>query len=277
MAVLKITSISALAEKATVWFVDIWGVLHNGVAPYASAVEACASFRASGGSVVLVSNSPRLAANVEQQLTGIGVPRSAYDTIVTSGDVTRALIADWRGQGVFHLGPKRDLPIFGDSGIVLVSAEDARVIVCTGLFDDETETPADYESRLRRLSARNVPMICANPDKTVLRNGKTISCAGALAEAYEHMGGRAAYAGKPYAPVYEAAFARVRELTGQDVAKEHILAIGDGIATDIEGAHRAGIRSVFIASGLHKTSGDPAGLFQGSAGKPVAIMPALAW
>jgi HAD superfamily hydrolase (TIGR01459 family) len=277
-----IDSIAPLASSTGVWFVDIWGVLHNGVAPFAPAVDACIAFRTDGGRVILVSNSPRLAAGVQAQLDSIGVARAAYDRIITSGDVSRALVAKWAGKTVVHIGPVRDRAIFEGLGVNLGNAAESACAVCTGLFDDERETPDDYSALLTDLHRRAVPMICANPDKTVLRGGRTIYCAGAIAATYEALGGHVSYAGKPFAPIYEVAFGIAETLCGVPVEKSRVLAIGDGIATDIEGASRAGIRSVFIASGLHgPASGDLAasvdGLFSEAAIKPVAAMRGLAW
>ena len=275
-------SISALAPATDVWFVDIWGVMHNGVAPFASAVDACVTYRRSGGRVILISNSPRLRDGVKRQLDGIGVTGEAYDDIVTSGDVSRQLIAAWSGKPVFHIGPERDKPTFEGLGLTLVPVSAAHGIVCTGLFNDERETPASYRAVLERLALRHVPMICANPDKTVLRAGRTIPCAGAVAEAYESLGGLVRYAGKPYGPIYDAAFALSSGLLGRTADKTRALAIGDGVATDIEGAVRAGLRSVFIAGGLHVRAGEDvvgasAALFSNVSFKPDAVMRQLAW
>ena len=280
--IICLDSIAPLASSADVWFVDIWGVMHNGVAPFAQAVEACIAFRREGGRVILVSNSPRLTAGVQAQLDRIGVARAAYDGIITSGDVSRSLIAAWSGKAVIHIGPERDFPIFEGLGVNLGNASTAACAVCTGLFDDERETPANYSVLLSDLNQRSVPMICANPDKTVLRGGRTIYCAGAIAAAYETLGASVSYAGKPFAPIYDVAFDIAATLCGAPVKKNRVLAIGDGIATDIEGASRAGIRSVFIASGLHgPATGDLAAtvatLFSGTAVKPVASMHGLAW
>lgn len=281
-----IHSIGELQFPADVWFLDIWGVLHNGVRPYAGAVSACTAFRKGGGKVILVSNSPRPRDGVARQLDTVGVPREAYDAILTSGDVSRALIARHKGEAVFHLGPERDLPVYDGTGVTVVKASDARAdeakaIVCTGLFDDETETPENYRAMLGDFRARDLDMICVNPDIKVERGERIIYCAGALAEAYEGLGGRVHYAGKPYAPIYEAAFALSSELAGRAVSKDRILAIGDGVKTDIAGALQAGIAAVYVASAVHvkrsETLSDAASrLFPDAAKRPLAVMSALA-
>ena len=275
-------SIAPLGPTADVWFLDIWGVLHNGVKPYAAAVDACIAFRKSGGHVVLVSNSPRPRDGVIKQLGGIGVDPNAYDDVITSGDVSRALIADIAPGPVLHIGPKRDLPLFDALNVALVDGTTAKVAVCTGLFDDEHETPDDYTKLLSGLSDAGVPMICANPDIKAERGGRIIYCAGAVALAYQALGGVVRYAGKPHAPIYDAALGIAARLCGSDITTSRVLAIGDGIATDIRGASDAGIRSVYVASGVHLTRGMPLIeaaelLFAAEPVKPVAVMTALAW
>ena len=276
-----IDSIAALAEGRDVWLTDIWGVMHNGVAPFASACDACTRFRLAGGTVLLLSNAPRPAASVAAQLDRIGVPRFAWDSIVTSGDAARTLLSVYAGKPVFPLGPERDLPLYDGLDVTLGSAEDAVAVSCTGLFDDEIETPDDYAGMLAGFAARNLPMVCANPDLTVERGDKIVYCAGALAAAYEALGGAVTYAGKPQVPIYDMALAHIEALKSKPVSRERVLAIGDGIRTDIAGAARAGIDSVFIASGVHVEGGGltDAGLvklFPGDV-RPIAAMGILAW
>lgn len=228
---------------------DVWGVLHNGVAPFMPASHALATARKAGKTVVLITNSPRPRAGVIAQLGAIGVLAEAYDRIVTSGDVTRDLIASGPKKA-FLLGPERDLPLFEGLDVELVSADDAETIVCTGLFDDETETPEDYHDMLTAMQARNVPMICANPDLIVERGDRLIPCAGALAIYYEQLGGTIRIAGKPHRPIYEASLAAAREIRGEfDMSR--VLAIGDGMPTDVRGALDFGLDLLYIGGGIH--------------------------
>jgi len=228
---------------------DVWGVLHNGVAPFMPASHALAAARKAGKTVVLITNSPRPRAGVIAQLGAIGVLAEAYDRIVTSGDVTRDLIASGPKKA-FLLGPERDLPLFEGLDVELVSADDAETIVCTGLFDDETETPEDYHDMLTAMQARNVPMICANPDLIVERGDRLIPCAGALAIYYEQLGGTIRIAGKPHRPIYEASLAAAREIRGEfDMSR--VLAIGDGMPTDVRGALDFGLDLLYIGGGIH--------------------------
>lgn len=278
-----VRSVRELAACADAWFVDIWGVMHNGVSPFVSAVDACQKFRASGGTVVLVSNSPRPAQGVAAQLDEIGVRYDAWDHIVSSGDATRHHIAAWGDRAVFHLGPKRDERIFDGLSAQRVDAADAAGVVCSGLFDDTRETPDDYHRMLADFAARQLPMICANPDLQVERGGQIIYCAGALAQAYEAMGGGVVYAGKPYAPIYKMAFGEVARLRGAPVLKSRVLAIGDGVKTDIAGAFNVGIPAVYVASAIHMGRDRALDenilckLFPDPSRRPVAAMSALAW
>ena len=276
-----LSSIAALASTSEAWIVDIWGVMHNGARAHPSAVEACTKFRAAGGTVVLLSNAPRPFAAVVPHMTSLGVDAQAYDSGVTSGDATRDMIVEWQGRRVLHIGPERDKGLFEGYDIQLALPNAADAILCSGLYDDTTETPADYADLLAGLAARGLPMICANPDIVVERGEKLIYCAGALAADYEKKGGKVIYAGKPYSPIYQRTLAEIARLKGKPVAKEKVLCIGDGVATDLKGAYGAGLRSVFIASPIFAPNGLEATaleeLFAAQPFTPVAALPALAW
>jgi HAD superfamily hydrolase (TIGR01459 family) len=278
-----LSSIEQLGSSYAAWLVDIWGVMHNGVRAFPDAVDATRRFRERGGVVVLLSNSPRPSAELQRQLRSLGVVDQSYDATVSSGDLTRHELAEHAGARVFHLGPERDLPIFAGIDVTRVDAADAELIVCTGLFDDETETPEDYELLLKELADRKLTMLCANPDHLVERGHRLVYCAGALAQIYAEDGGEVIYAGKPYRPIYELAEETIAELAGRKVTRGEILAIGDGIRTDMAGAADFGLDAVFVASGLHVGPGGQGlddrrltELFEGRK-PPRAAMPALAW
>jgi HAD superfamily hydrolase (TIGR01459 family) len=288
--ILVLSSIKELGSRYSAWLVDIWGVMHNGRRAFPEAVAATRAFRAQGGIVVLLSNSPRPSPSVQEQLRRLGVPDDAYDATVTSGDLTRHELAKHERAVAFHLGPERDRPIFHGLDVRLGGPDDAELVVCSGLFDDETETPEDYADLLRALSERELPMICANPDRMVERGDRLVWCAGALAVLYEKLGGEVIYAGKPYAPIYLLALETIDRLAGEAVPRGEVLAIGDGVNTDIAGAAGVGIESVFVASGLHVPStrggeGGPealdarhlAELFAPAKTRPVGALPALVW
>jgi HAD superfamily hydrolase (TIGR01459 family) len=249
-----IDGLGSVAADYDVILCDVWGVIHNGIAAYPDASDALQRFRAGGGRVILVSNAPRPGASVGRQLDRLGVPRNAYDAVVTSGDITREQIAERSGRVVLHIGPPRDLPIFEGLDVSFGSAAEAEYVVCSG-FDEPDESQIlvdDYRGRLQRLRDRDLWMLCANPDLVVERGHTLIPCAGAIAALYEEMGGEVYYAGKPHRPIYEAALARAARLAGDDgISPKRVLAVGDALRTDIAGAAGFGIESLLVARGIH--------------------------
>lgn len=278
-----LSSASALAADFDLWLSDIWGVVHNGVRAYADAVAALQSYRRQGGRVVLITNAPRPRASIVEQLARLRVPVDAYDAIVTSGDVTRALVAGLGDKAVYQLGPDKDLGIYAGAAARLGPAEAAEAVVCTGLLDDATETPESYRALLEDFERRGLPMICANPDLTVEYGDRVLFCAGALAKLYEEIGGEVVYAGKPHPPIYELALGEASALMAEPPAKSRVLAIGDGVRTDIAGAHRFGVTSLFIPSavdagpGRSLDSGLLDELFAGLPHRPAWALPRLTW
>lgn len=254
------TIISSLAEISAPYdalFCDLWGCLHNGVAPFPEAVAALQAFRAKGGRVVLLTNAPRPAPFVKATLDKMGVPLDAYDLIVSSGDAAQdAMFAGAVGRKVWHLGPEKDDGFFtqvpeewqGQADVERVSFDEAEGIVCTGPFDEINEVPEDYRPKFLAAKTRGLPMLCANPDIVVDLGDRRIYCAGALAALYEEMGGEALYFGKPHPPIYDLARRRLSALGGADEGR--ILAVGDGINTDISGAVGEGIDTLFVTGGL---------------------------
>jgi len=276
-----LSSVAGVAATTDAWIVDIWGVMHNGARAHPAAVEACIAFRKGGGTVVLLSNAPRPFAAVVPHMTALGVVPEAYDAGVTSGDATRDMLSAWQGRRLLHIGPERDAGLFAGLDVHLSPPETAEVVLCSGLWDDTRETPADYAGLWPGLIARGVPMICANPDIKVERGHELVYCAGALAADYAEAGGKVTYAGKPHLPIYVRTGAEIARLRGRAVATERLLCIGDGIETDLAGAHAAGLRSLFIASPIFVPNGLDASvlgdLFADRPFAPVAAMPALVW
>jgi HAD superfamily hydrolase (TIGR01459 family) len=201
--------------------------------------------------VVLISNSPRPWPGVAAQLNELGAPRSCWSAIVTSGDASRRLLAERAPGPAWRIGPERDDPLFEGLGLSFTDVERARFIACTGPDDDEVETPEDYRGVLGRAVERGLEMVCANPDRVVQRGDRLIYCGGALAELYETMGGRVVMAGKPFPPIYDMALGEADRVLGRPHDRARILAIGDGVATDIAGAQAEGLDRLFIASGIH--------------------------
>lgn len=234
-----------------------------------------------------MSNAPRPGEDVTRQLDFLGVPRTAYDTVVTSGDITRAVVAGRGAQTLYHLGPERDLNLFAGLPARTGNLAAADYVVCTGLFDDERETVADYAATLQAMRARDLWMVCANPDIVVERGDRLIPCAGALAAAYEALGGTSFAGGKPHRPIYEAALKAAGHLIGREPDLTRVLAAGDAIRTDIAGARAFGIDSLLVARGIHAAElGFAAGRLDheralawlvSQTEPPTAITPELVW
>jgi HAD superfamily hydrolase (TIGR01459 family) len=231
---------------------DVWGVLHNGRSAYLEAADALRRFRVERGPVILLTNAPRPVGDIEQMFQRLGVPLDCYDAIMTSGVAAREDLAR-RAQSsplkMLHLGPERDRGVFAGLPIERVEVNQAQIVLCTGLYDDDTETPADYAATFAVMKAHGLVMLCANPDIVVERGDKLIWCAGALARDYEKLGGEVVYYGKPHRPIYETVLALAQEIAGRKILRP--LAVGDGADTDIKGANRMGIDALFIAQGVH--------------------------
>jgi HAD superfamily hydrolase (TIGR01459 family) len=243
-----------LSIRYPIWFCDIWGVVHNGYKPFTSTTLTLAKHREQGGTVILVTNSPRPSSGVEKQLAEIGVARNSFDAVVTSGDVTRTLMVEQGGGKLFHLGPSRDFSIYDGLTVQRVELPDAKSVLCTGLFDELNETPADYIPMLTDMKLRGLHMICANPDKIVRKGDLLIYCAGALAEEFSKLGGTVLMAGKPFTPIYDLACAVANKLRRHRISKDQILAIGDGPETDIKGAADYGLPCVLITGGINSSA-----------------------
>ncbi len=278
---------ATLARGYDVALCDVWGVVHNGAAATSEACDALAHFRKQDGTVVLITNAPRPGEIVARTtLDRLGVPRAVYDGIVSSGDVTRALIAARAGARVFHIGPERDLGLFDGLDAPLAPLEDADYTVCSGLIDDTVETPQDYQDLIARMRARSLAMICANPDVVVERGDQLVYCAGAIADLYAAAGGDVVFAGKPYRPIYEQALALAEAARGKRVEHHRVLAIGDSVRTDVKGAAAFGIDCLFVIAGIHAEElggrSDPdaaalAGIFAAAGVTPKAVMRHLSW
>ena len=251
-----VNALSDISAQYDALFVDLWGCVHNGVRAFDAANKALIEYRAGGGIVVLVTNSPRPRAQVEQQLADFGVARDAWDSIASSGDSARsALFLGAVGQKIYFIGTDAELPFFEplkliDDPIQIshVPIEEAEGIVCTGLPTADG-TPDDVRAPLLYAKQKGLKLLCANPDIIVDRGDKREWCAGAVAQAYTEMGGTSLYFGKPHAPIYDLARRRLSAIR-PNIPDDRILAIGDGITTDIQGAIGEGIDSLFITGGL---------------------------
>ena len=240
-----------LVDGVDVVLSDIWGVVHNGLESFPEACAALHTFRSRGGTVIMITNAPRPADSVQRQLRKLGVADDTYDAIVSSGDLTRHYVAGHPGGKVFWVGPERDSSIYRGLDLTLGPIEQADYIVCTGLFDDETETAEDYRNTLLQARERQLTLICANPDIVVERGDRLIFCAGAIAELYRELGGEVIFYGKPHRPIYDRAMELAVERRGHAIALDRVLAIGDSVRTDLAGAHGFGIDCLFVTRGIH--------------------------
>ena len=230
---------------------DIWGVVHNGIEAFPEACEALRNFRKRGGTVILITNAPRPADSVQRQLRKLGIADETYDAIVSSGDLTRHFVADHPGRKMFWIGPERDSSIHRGLDPALAPLLEADYIVCTGLFDDETESAEDYRAMMLQARERKLPLICANPDIVVERGDRLIYCAGAIAELYRELGGEVIFYGKPHRPIYQRAMELAAERQRHPIKLNQVLAIGDSVRTDLAGAHGFGIDCLFVTRGIH--------------------------
>jgi HAD superfamily hydrolase (TIGR01459 family) len=257
-----IESFAAIADQYDVAFVDLWGCMHNGISAFPDAVAAMRAFRAGGGKVVLVTNSPRPWESVARQISAMGVSEDCWDAIATSGDSARAaMFRGIVGQKVYFMGESpRDDEFFTPLRIIdnpvtieTVPLDQAEGIVCCGPFDPIADIAVNRADFLYA-KTKGLKLLCANPDIVVDRGEVREWCAGALAALYTEMGGESLYFGKPHPPIYDLARRRMAKLADLP-ADPRIIAIGDGVHTDILGAMQEEIDSLFITGGLaaHET------------------------
>ena len=246
-----IASIDDIADRYDAVFCDVWGVLHNGRAAYPAACEALQRLKRAGKHVVLITNVPKPRGTIPAQLDRAGVPRDAWDAIVTSGDAIRVELATRAPGPMFKIGPDGyDRTLWEGLGLAQARLNNAAFVAISGLNRDD-ETPEDYADILRAAKARNLELICANPDIIVQFGDRMIWCAGAIARDYEAIGGKVIMAGKPFPPIYDLARKELADIAKRDIDPKRILCIGDGVVTDILGANAQDLDVLFIAAGIH--------------------------
>jgi HAD superfamily hydrolase (TIGR01459 family) len=277
-----IAGLSEIASRYDAAICDVWGVVHNGREAFQGAIDAMRRFRDLRGPVVLLSNAPRPEEGVRAMFEKLAIPLDFYDAIVTSGGEARGDLLRRTAKGetleLFYLGPARDHPLFEGLNVKVVGADQAELVLCTGLYDDEKDAPDDYRALLETYKARGLSFLCANPDIVVQRGDRLIYCAGAIARLYERIGGEVVYYGKPYAPVFKAALREARKRA----KTTHPLVIGDGLETDILGANRLNLDALFISGGIHSAEfrDNPSALgdlLASSGAHAIGVMPALMW
>lgn len=251
---------------------DIWGVVHDGVRLYPGAAARLAQWRAEGRTVILVTNAPRTAQSVERQLGRIGLPADSWDGIATSGEAGIAALLEL-GRPVGFVGTAGDRAVLEGRRVAIEPGEHFSDVACTGL-DDARPDVEQYYDDLERWAGRGVTLHCLNPDRLVIYGGVPVPCAGALADVYERLGGRVCWYGKPH----EAIYGHALRLAG-DPPGNAVLAVGDGLLTDILGAARMGFDAVFVSGGIHGGEPFPEDFAQshGIGGwRPVAVVDGLA-
>ena len=263
--------LDALPERYRLILCDIWGVVHDGFHLYPGAAERLRQFRAEGRKVVLITNAPRTNEAIEEDVTRIGLPRDAWDGIATGGQAGIDALRQC-AEAVGFLGTEEDREILLGGGVTIAESNAFTDLACTGLPNPRGR-PEDYLSTLEALAERDVRMHCLNPDRVVIHGGVAEYCAGALADRYIELGGDVEFYGKPYPAIYRHSLA----LAGNPPASE-VLAIGDGLQTDILGAARMGFDAVFVTGGIH--AGEPFPEDFSSANglgdwKPVAVVEGL--
>jgi HAD superfamily hydrolase (TIGR01459 family) len=260
-----------IADRYDAYILDLWGCVHNGIAPFPGAKDALKHLKQAGKRLLLLSNAPRRASVIVEQLARIhGIGGDLYDAVLTSGEVAWQALLNRDdaqhaklGTRALHLGPERDLGMFEGNGIVRVTdAAQADFVLATGPNTDDLDVAA-HEKLLQAALKRKLPMVCANPDLEVIRGETRLVCAGAIAERYAGLGGEVIYHGKPHAITYRAAM----ETLGKP-EPARVLCVGDGLRTDILGAHRAGLASAFIPGGIHDTD---LGIRMGEAPDPARV------
>ena len=255
---IAVAGLSQLVDQYDCILCDVWGVLHNGKEIWTEAAQALTNARNAGLPVVMITNAPRPQGPVLRQLASMNCPDGVFDELITSGDVTRALIGQLDGA-VHHIGPERDYALYEGLDVTFAEPDKAAGIVCTGLFDDYNEHPSEYVDRFKVYKELGLPFICANPDVVVEVVDRLLWCAGALAREYDQLGGETRIVGKPYAPIYDVALQRAEQISGKSIERSRVLAIGDGLPTDIKGAQNNSVDALFITNGIHAadyTSGE---------------------
>lgn len=283
-----LSGLAGLAKDYDLFIVDLWGVVHDGEAAFPDAIGCLRHLRQCGARIVLLSNAARLSEAVAAHLNRLGISDELYDRLLTSGDVTAKAMAACTSANArpacFHLGPARGRPTFDACGGRATDIGEAELIICTGLINDETERVENYRGLLTAAADRGLPMICANPDVMVIRGGRTIYGAGALAALYEELGGSVRQFGKPHPAIFDQLFA---EYPG--IPRSRAVMIGDSLSTDMQGARRAGIDALWIAGGIHAEAlgldaegvllqpDKVAAVAQRAGEQPMAILPRLKW
>ena len=237
----ELNHLSDIFETYDTFVIDLWGVMHNGIALNPKAIEAIKQLTKNSKKIVFLSNAPRPSSKVINFLLKMNMNKKYLSNVMTSGEAAMHAINENRfGKTFFHLGPPRDTSVFEKVKKNKVELENCDFILCTGLFDEYEDNLNFYKNFLRDHISKT--LVCTNPDLIVHRGKKEELCAGSIAKVFEELGGQVVYFGKPYKEVYDMCFN----------SNEKVLAIGDNLRTDIKGANNLNIDCVFITEGVHR-------------------------
>ena len=247
-----LSGLNKIFSKFDIYFIDLWGVIHNGIECYPEALKSLKNLKKSK-TIVLISNAPRPRVSVEKFLNKINFSKKFYDYLFTSGDLTRYYLKNiTKNKSFYHLGPVRDKSLFFNLGLKKTSINNADFVVCTGVNNNK-DSIKKYLTVLKKIKQKNLKMICANPDLIVHRGGRAEYCAGSIAKLYEKMGGKVKYFGKPYKYFYKHIFMTLKKKYKKNINKNKILVIGDNLDTDIAGANNLKVKNLFVAGGIHRS------------------------
>jgi len=235
-----IQGLNQVQGKYDAFFIDLWGVVHNGIKLYPGAIQVLENLKKLNKRFVLMSNAPRPAENVKKFLKQLKINKNLIDNVFTSGEAALiSLKKNSYGKNFFHIGPQRDISLFVKFKNNRTALDKADFILCTGFFENHEKSLIYYKKLLQRYT--KIKMICTNPDLVVYRGNNQEYCAGKIAEIFESIGGNVIYYGKPYREIYDFCMKK----------KETILVIGDNIKTDIKGANNMKLDSLLITNGIH--------------------------
>lgn len=244
-------------DQFDAYFLDLWGVTHNGIAPFPGVVELLERLRADKKRIIMLSNAPREWNKVAEFLANIGITAKHYNRIVTSGDAARQALAkrdeahfEKMGRNFFHIGPRRDENLLEALDYVMLDSLDgADFLLCTG-YDDQGIEELDFTAQLAEGLERDLPLICVNPDYVAMKGDLAMPCAGHMAQDYEAKGGTVHWYGKPYGRVYD--YCLNHAALGLD--PKRILMVGDTLRTDIDGGNKAGLATALCVGGIESKS-----------------------
>jgi HAD superfamily hydrolase (TIGR01459 family) len=244
-------SLADLPERYRVVLCDIWGCVHDGIRAYPRTVELLRAWQGQGRTVILLTNAPRPSVRVRRQLADLGVDEGCYSAVVSSGDAGVAYVRqNHAGEAVGAIGTHQDRQALEEAGVRLAPGAEGQTVICMGYEPHQADNAGAYDDVLAEMRERNAQMLCFNPDRVVVQGDKLALCAGTMADRYTELGGAVRYFGKPHRPIYDYALGVAADHSGRSVDVDEVVAIGDGVPTDLEGAAGYGLDFVFVSGGI---------------------------